>query len=136
QQGGGGGGGGGGAGQEQQQIWDRQKQVITATYNATRPNDKTKTPETAQYLSDMEKTLKAQAESLAQRMASRELDATVAQEFQTVLNEMKAAGVDMGTASDKLNKQGWKDAIAPETSALQHLEHAQAAQRDIQVAFG
>ncbi len=42
---GGGGGGGGGGGQEQQQIWDRQKQVISATYNATRPNDKTKTSE-------------------------------------------------------------------------------------------
>ena len=49
--------GGGGAAVEaadrsRQQIWDRQKQVITATYNATRPNDKTKTKETAEYLSD------------------------------------------------------------------------------------
>ncbi len=136
QQSGGGAGAGGGAGQEQQQIWDRQKQVITATYNATRPNDKTKTPETAQYLSDMEKTLKAQAESLAQRMKSRELDESVAAEFKTVIDEMNSAGADMGTASEKLNKQGWRDAISPEESALRHLEHAQAAQRDIQVAFG
>src|SRR5579863_9295319 len=97
-----GGGGGGGGGQEQQQIWDRQKQVITATYNATRPNDKTKTAETAQYLSDTEKTLKAQAESLAQRMKSRELDESVAAEFKVVIDEMNAAGADMGTASDKL----------------------------------
>ena len=43
QQAGGGGGGGGGGGQQAQEIWDRQKQVITATYNATRPNDKTRT---------------------------------------------------------------------------------------------
>jgi len=129
-------GGGGGGGQEQQQIWDRQKQVITATYNATRPNDKTKTKETAEYLSTTEKTLKAQAESLAERMKSRELDESVAAEFKTVIDEMKAAGTDMGTASDKLNKQGWRDAISPEESALRHLEHAQAAQRDIQVAFG
>ena len=49
--GGGGGGGGGGDGQQQQQIWDRQKQVITATYNATRPNDKTKTKETLRGIS-------------------------------------------------------------------------------------
>jgi hypothetical protein len=136
QQSGGGGGGGGGGGQEQQQIWDRQKQVVTATYNATRPNDKTKTQETADYLSATEKTLKAQAESLADRMKSRELDESVAAEFKTVIDEMKAAGADMATASDKLTKQGWKDAISPEESALRHLEHAQAAQRDIQVAFG
>ncbi len=84
------GGGGGRAGTAE--IWDRQKQVITATYNATRPNDKTKTAENAQYLSDTEKTLKAQAESLAQRMQSRELDESVAAEFKTVIDEMNAAG--------------------------------------------
>ena len=135
QQAGGGGGGGGGGNQQTQEIWDRQKQVITATYNATRPNDKTKTSENAQYLSDTEKTLKAQAESLSQRMKSRELDASVAAEFQTIIDELNAAGNDMATASDKLKGQQWKDSLPPEQSALKHLDHVQAAQRDIQVAF-
>ena len=69
-------------------------------------------------------------------MSSRELDGTVAAEFQTIINELKAAGTDMTTASDKLKNQGWKDSIAPEESALRHLDHVQAAQKDIQVAFG
>jgi hypothetical protein len=136
QMGGGGGGGGGGAGQQAQEIWDRQKEVITATYNATRPNDKTKTRENADYLSTTELTLKAQAESLSQRMKSRELDGTVATAFQTIIDELKAAGSDMATASDKLKGQGWSGALPPENSALRHLDHVQAAEKDIQVAFG
>ncbi len=136
QMGGGGGGGGGGAGQQAQEIWDRQKEVITATYNATRPNDKTKTRENADYLSTTELTLKAQAESLSQRMTSRQLDGNVATAFQTVIDELKAAGTDMSTASDKLKGQGWSAALPPENSALRHLDHVQAAEKDIQVAFG
>ncbi|HEY4363186.1 MAG TPA: hypothetical protein VGN17_19610 [Bryobacteraceae bacterium] len=137
QQGGGGGGGGGGGqqGQDLQQVIQRQKQIIVATHNALRPNDRTRTPETAGYLSDTEKTLKAQAESLAQRATSRELTQTN-NEFQSLVKDMTEAANQMGAASDKLKAQKWPDSEAPEQLALTALLRADATFRDIQVAFG
>ncbi len=133
----GGGGGGGGGQQEQDEISQRQKEIIAATNNAIRggPKDRSATAENAQFLSEVQEKLKQQAESLAQRATSREL-AGANQEFQAFVKEMKAAGAEMQPASEKLKAQQWKDALAPEQRALQHLLRAEATFRDIQVAFG
>src|SRR5580700_4216850 len=68
-------------------------------------------------------------------MRSREL-AGANQEFQAFVKDMDAAAAEMTPASDKLKAQAWKDALEPETKALQHLLRAEATFRDIQVAFG
>src|SRR5580700_5069221 len=68
-------------------------------------------------------------------MRSREL-AGANQEFQAFVKDMDAAVAEMTPASDKLKALAWKDALEPETKALQHLLRAEATFRDIEVAFG
>jgi hypothetical protein len=133
----GGGGGGGGGDQDENRISQRQKEIISATWNEIRGGgkDKVNSAENAKFLSQVQKKLKEQATSLAQRARSREL-AGANQEFQSFTKDMEAAATEMGPASDKLQGQAWKDALEPETKALQHLLRAEATFRDIQVAFG
>jgi hypothetical protein len=132
-----GGAGGGGGDQEENRISQRQKEIIAATWNEIRGGgkDKVNSAENARFLAEVQNKLKEQATSLAQRARSREL-AGANQEFQSFVKDMEAAAAAMTPASDKLKAQSWKDAIEPETKALQHLLRAEATFRDIQVAFG
>ena len=137
----GGGGAGGGGDQDENRISQRQKEIIAATWNELRGGGKDKekekvnAAENARFLAEVQNKLKEQATSLAQRSRSREL-ARANQEFQSFTKDMEAAAAEMGPASDKLKGQGWKDALEPETKALQHLLRAESTFRDIQVAFG
>src|SRR5262249_7535139 len=72
---GGRGGGGGRDGQQQNEISERQKDIITATWNQAKGQGaKTTDAENAAFLSGVQSKLRDQAQSLAQRMKSRELD--------------------------------------------------------------
>ena len=137
QQGGGGGGGGGGDDSGQNNISKRQKEIIAATWNQIKDTkaNKATAAETAKFLADMQAKLKEQAQSLAERMKSRDLAGTN-QEFQKFVKAMEAAVAEMGPASDKLKSLQWKDARPLEEKALQHLLRAEAVFRQIQVAFG
>src|SRR5262249_25766040 len=132
-----GGGGGGGGQMDQNNMSQREKEIIAATWNEIRGGgkDKVNSAENARFLAEIQSKLKEQAMSLAQRARSREL-AGANQEFQSFVKDMEAAAAEMGPASDKLNKQAWKDALEPEQRALQHLLRAEATFRDMQVAFG
>ena len=129
------GGGGGGGQQDDNKISQRQKEIISATWNEIRGKDKVNAAENARFLAEVQTKLKEQAQSLAQRAKSRQL-AGANQEFQSFVKDMEEAAAQMGPASDKLKVQGWKDALEPEQKALQHLLRAEATFRDIQVAFG
>ena len=133
----GGGGGGGGGDQEENRISQRQKEIIAATWNEIRGGgkDRVNSEANSKFLAEIQTKLKEQAKSLAERMRSREL-AGANQEFQAFVKDMDAAAAEMTPASDKLKAQAWKDALEPETKALQHLLRAEATFRDIQVAFG
>lgn len=132
-----GGAGGGAQDQDENRISEREKEIIAATWNEIRGGgkDKVNSAENAKFLSEVQTKLKEQALSLAQRARSREL-AGANQEFQSFTKDMEAAASAMTPASDKLKTQSWKDAIEPETKALQHLLRAEATFKDIQVAFG
>jgi len=136
QQGGGGGGGGGGD-QDDNKISQRQKEIIAATWNEIRGGgkDRVNSEANAKFLAEIQTKLKEQAKSLAERMRSREL-AGANQEFQSFVKDMDEAAAQMTPAADKLKALSWKDALEPETKALQHLLRAEATFRDIQVAFG
>ncbi len=131
------GGGGGGQQQDENRISQRQKEIISATWNEIRGGgkDKVNSAENARFLAEVQTKLKEQAQSLAQRAKSREL-AGANQEFSSFVKDMEEAANQMGPASTKLQGQSWKDALEPETKALQHLLRAEATFRDIQVAFG
>ena len=131
------GGGEGGEGQGQNRISDRQKEIIAATWNQIRDRapDPSTTAENARFLSDVQTKLRDQAQSLAARMGRRQLSGAT-EELSSFGKDMEAAAEDMGTAAGKLKARGWRDALAPEQRALQHLLRAEATYRQIQVAFG
>jgi hypothetical protein len=126
-----------GEGGDQTEISKRQKEIIAATWNEIRggAKDKVNSAENAKFLAGIQKKLKEQAKSLADRARSREL-AGANQEFQAFVKDLDEAVKQMDPASAKLGAQSWKDALEPEQKALQHLLRAEATFRDIQVAFG
>ena len=131
-----GGGGGGGGDQDQTQISERQKQIITATFNELKGSGAKGTEaENAAFLTQVQAKLRDQAKSLSDRMKARQL-ADSGDAFKSFTNDMDQAVVAMGQAADKLKGANWKDAMGPERTALQFLERAEATRRDIQVAFG
>src|SRR5581483_9243973 len=69
------GAGGGGMGNQQANISERQKQIIAATWNELKSDGKTHSTiqEDARFLSELESKLGEQAQTLANRMGSREL---------------------------------------------------------------
>ncbi|MCC7174277.1 MAG: hypothetical protein IT159_03700 [Bryobacterales bacterium] len=137
QMGGGGGGEGGQRGEREGQISQRQKEIISATWNQLRDKsaDKKAAAENAQFLSDMQAKLRDQAQSLSTRMGRRELTREN-EEFRDFGNEMQEAAKDMTMAAERLKAGKWQEALAPEQQALAHLLRAESTYRKIQVAFG
>jgi hypothetical protein len=90
----GGGGGGGGGGEQEGRISDRQREILMATFNLSRTvengtQDSGRVQDNATLLSDLQKTLAEQAQSLVERASARELvggDDNVTR-FVTQLNE-------------------------------------------------
>ena len=136
QQEGGGGGGGGGQGEQQNQISQRQKEIITATWNQLKGSGaRGSDAENAAFLSSVQSKLRDQAKSLSERMKARQIEGA-GDSFKSFVDDMDKAVEAMGPASDKLKGAKWQDALAPEQKALQYLLRAEATFRDIQVAFG
>ncbi len=132
-----GGMGGGGGSQDSNDISERQKQIIAATFNQLRGGEysKTSAKEQAKFLSETEAKLGAQAKTLAERMANRELT-QANPEFENFTKLMTFASAEMNDAVGELSPAKWHDALAPEEKALQSLLRAEALFRKIQVAFG
>ncbi len=133
-----GGGAGGGDMDQNDRISQRQKEIIAATWNEMKgqsSRNAAEAAENAKFLSEVQGKLRDQAQSMSNRAKSRAL-AGVNESFQTFVKEMDEAVKEMSAATDKLKTQGWKDAMAPEQKALQHVLRAESTFRDIQVAFG
>jgi hypothetical protein len=130
-------GGGGGFGNGEVQIAEREKEIIQETWKqagATAPAPK-QSAEQAKFLSDVQRTLRTQSQSLAGRIELRDLS-TINESISSFQQEMNAAAEAMGPAADKLGGGQWKQAIPDEQKALQHLLRAEATFRQIEVAFG
>ena len=135
QQDGGGGGGGDDAGQ-QNEISQRQKEIITATWNQLKGQGARGTDaENAAFLASVQSKLRDQAKSLSDRMKARQLEGA-GDSFKSFVDDINQAVEAMGPATDKLKGAHWQDALAPEQKALQFLLRAESTFRDIQVAFG
>ncbi len=136
QESGGGGGGGGGDDQQQNQISEREKEIITATWNQAKGRGARGTDaENASFLSGVQSKLREQAKSLSDRMKARQLEAT-GDSFKSFVDDMDQAVAAMDPATNELKGAKWDNALAPEQKALQFLLRAEATMRDIQVAFG
>ena len=128
-------GGGGNAGGT---LSHQQRQIVAATFNLVR--DRPTTPakqwkEDLATLALLQGRLKQQVETLTRRMLNRGvLDA--GSEMATTAESLQHAISEMGSAEEELGGGAPKDALAPEQRALQHLQRAEAAFADVQVAFG
>lgn len=132
-----GGGGGGGMGGMDNDISERQKQIIAATWNQEREPGKNRAAlqENAKFLSDTEAKLAAQAQTLSERMASREMGGA-GSAFANFSKLMTQASGQMGEAANQLKPGKWGEALPTEQKALQSLLRAMSLFRDIQIAFG
>src|ERR1039457_1083959 len=131
-----GGGGGGGGDQQQDQISQRQKEIITATWNQAKGQGARGTDaENSAFLSSVQSKLRDQAKSLSERMKARQLEGA-GDSFKSFVDDMDKAVEAMGPAGEKLKGAKWQDALAPASKGLQYLLRAEGTFRDIQVAFG
>ena len=132
----GGGGGGGQQGGPQDEISNRQRQIITSTWNLIREQaedaDDGQVRVNSSLLSELQTTLAEQAATLAQRTRARQLDNQDEQIEQFVTN-MEEAVQNMYPASERLAAVELEDAIGPAQAALQHLLRAEAVFNEFQV---
>ena len=137
----GGGGGGGGGGGEQNEISQRQKEILVATWNLIREQeeltgflDEQQLQDNARMLSELQRTLAQQAQTLANRTRARQLTA-VDEQIQTFVNSLESAAAAMQPAADRLDEIELDQAVPSEQEALQHLLKAESVFTDIQVSF-
>jgi hypothetical protein len=138
-QSGGAAGGAGGMGEEQGAISERQREILLATWNLQR-NDERNTrsrqqlEDSARMLSEFQTTLSQQARTLAQRMRAR-MDVESDERIKTFVESLERAAGLMEPAAGHLSAFRLQEAVTPEQQALQQLLRAEAAFREVQVSM-
>ncbi|MBT5485307.1 MAG: hypothetical protein HOK55_11315 [Gammaproteobacteria bacterium] len=131
-----GGGGGGGGGGPQDEISNRQRQIITSTWNLIREQAEDASAGQVQVnstlLSELQTTLAEQAATLAQRTRARQLD-NMDEQIEQFVTNMEQAVQNMYPASERLAAIELDEAIQPAQEALQHLLRAEAVFNEFQV---
>jgi len=132
---------GGGGGQDQQDvISQRQREILLATWNLQRTQDKAKgrdaerVSDNARMLSELQTTLAEQATTLVQRAQARGVDNADPKNKELIENLQQAVQA-MQPAARHLGEKDFPNAIPSEQKALQHLLRAEALYTDIQLQF-
>lgn len=138
-QGQGGGGGGGGMADEQGAISERQREILLATWNLQRSDERNKRTreqleDSARMLADFQTTLATQARTLAQRTRAR-MDIDADERVKTFVESLERAAGLMEPAAGHLSAFRLQDAVTPEQQALQQLLRAESAFREVQVSM-
>ncbi len=124
-------------GEQQGEISQRQREIVVSTWNLIREQeeksaDRAQIEDNSKLLSELQTKLAAQATSLAERMAARNLD-TSDSRGKEFADNIKQAITAMTPAAINLNKVKLDDAIQPEQQALQYILRAEAVFNEIQV---
>jgi len=131
-----GGGGGSQQGGPQDEISNRQRQIITSTWNLIREQQESdgtgQIQVNSSLLSELQTTLAEQAATLAERTRARQLDSQDAQ-IEQFVSQMEQAVQSMYPASERLAALELDEAIAPAQEALQHLLRAESLFNEFQV---
>lgn len=138
-QGQGGGGGGGGMADEQGAISERQREILLATWNLQRSDERNKRSreqleDSARMLADFQTTLATQARTLAQRTRAR-MDVDADERVKTFVESLERAAGLMEPAAGHLSAFRLQAAVTPEQQALQQLLRAESAFREVQVSM-
>lgn len=132
-------GGSGGMGDEQGAISERQREILLATWNLQRNDERnTRTrqqlEDSARMLSEFQSTLSQQARTLAQRTRAR-MDVDSDERIKTFVESLERAAGLMEPAAGHLSAFRLQEAVAPEQQALQQLLRAESAFREVQVSM-
>jgi hypothetical protein len=135
------GGAGGGGGDEQENvISQRQREILLATWNLQRTQDRKtgreveRIEENARMLSEAQGTLAEQARTLIARAQARGVD-NAGDKNRQLLDNLEQAAKAMQPAAEHLSDVELAQAIPQEQKALQHLLRAEALYSDIEVQF-
>jgi hypothetical protein len=129
---------GDGQGASPGELSQRQREIIAATFKVDRDGERMSSDARRDNFTTLllsQSRLRAQVDTLVQRLVGRGIvrnDST----FRTIAEELPKAGAAMRAAEEQLGTHRSRDALGPEQKALQHLQRAEAAFREIQVQFG
>jgi hypothetical protein len=129
---------GGQQGDSPEGLSEQQREIVSATYKANR--DRQTTPpavlrENLATISLAQGRLRSQVETLSRRMLQRGVSGSDST-FAKVAAELPLAIQAMREAENQLGQREPDDALPPEQVALQHLQRAEAAYREVQVSQG
>jgi hypothetical protein len=130
---------GGGMADEQGAISERQREILLATWNLQRNDERGKRTQqqledSAKMLAELQATLAQQARTLAQRTRARaSLDED--ERIRTFVESLEAAAKVMDPAIAHLNTFKLPEAVPFEQQALQQLLRAESAFREVQVSM-
>jgi hypothetical protein len=135
-------GGGGGAGmqggQRERSLSAQQRELVIATFKVARDRDGydedsfTKTTDT---LETAQARIRDRVEAIVRRIGNRNVMQRNAG-IQKMREELPLAIAAMQEAEQRLMEKSPAEALPPARKALQHLQRAEAAFRDAQIAFG
>ena len=131
------GGGGGGGGESAEGLSERQRQIVVGAFNVLRDSTAQSGAfrENVTTLAIGEGRLREEVASLTTRMRQRQV-ASIDSTFLTIARELDSAAVDLQQAEERLGRLRPRDALTPAQKALQHLQRAEAAYREVQVSRG
>lgn len=135
----GGGGGGGGGGDEQGAISERQREILLATWNLQRSDQREsrtrqQLEENAKMLAEMQTTLAEQARTVAERTRAR-ISVDSDERIKSFVESMEKAASTMDPAAKNLREFKLEQAVPIEQQALQQLLRAESAFREVQVSM-
>jgi len=134
-----GGGGSDGMGGEQGAISERQREILLATWNLQRNDQKNarsraQLTDSAKMLAELQTTLATQTRTLAERMRAR-VSPEEDERVQQFVESLERAATVMDPTVGHLNNFDLKAAVPLEQQALQQLLRAESAFRDVQIAM-
>jgi hypothetical protein len=135
---GGGGAGGMQGGNQERSLSHQQRELVIATFKLARDAhdyEEDRFAETADTLETAQARIRSRVEAIIRRIGGR----TAMQKnagIQRMREELPEAVAAMKNAQQRLLEKSPADALPPARKALQHLQRAEAAFRDAQIAFG
>lgn len=136
---GGGGGAAGAGGDEQGAISERQREILLATWNLQRSDQREsrtrrQLEESAKMLAELQTTLAEQARTVAERTRAR-ISVDSDERIADFVASMEKAAQTMNPAAQHLREFKLEQAVPIEQQALQQLLRAESAFREVQVSM-
>lgn len=133
---GGGGGGGMGGGQQEAQLAAQQRDLVVALFKTSRDRDSLTDDtyrERLATLAEIQARIRERVEAIARRIQSRP-DVELNKGYRRMVEELPKAAEAMIDTESKLTASDVEQALPAARTALLHLQRADAAFRDVQIA--